>query len=142
MSDFIEQRIKNAINSLLTGRVNEKLNDYQFFFPLVELGEYGGSSAITPVVTISSCERTEKERIIKQDAYSITIIFTIPENPDSELYCYAYSTAFEKTLNEDVTLGGVADRAVITGKKYKPPEKPNCGGNWQLVISMRVTVEG
>jgi hypothetical protein len=142
MSDFIEQRIKNAVNGLLTGRVNEKLNDYQFFFPLVEFSEYGGSSAIIPVVTLSSCERTEKERIIKQDAYTMIITFTIPEKPDSELYCYAYATAFEKALCEDITLGGVADRAVITEKIYKSPKKPYCGELWQLVISIRITVEG
>jgi len=140
--DFIEKRIINAVNNLLKGRVNEKLNNYQFFFPLVEFSDYGGSSSVVPVVSLSSCEQTEKERIIKQDTYFITITFTIPENPDSELYCYAYATAFEKALNEDVTLGGVADRAVITGKKYNSPKKPNCGMCWELVLSLRVTVEG
>jgi hypothetical protein len=140
MNDFIEQRIIDAVRKLLTGRVNEKLNDYNFYFPLLEFSNY--SNAIIPVVALASCERTEKERIIRLDAYSMTVTFTMPENPESELYCYAYATAFDKALGEDVTLGGVADRAVITGKKYNQPKKPHCGEDWEVVITVRVTVEG
>jgi hypothetical protein len=57
------------------------------------------------------------------------------------LYCYGYSAAFGKALNEDITLGGVAERAVITGKKYLSPKKPHCGGEWGVIITLRVTVE-
>jgi hypothetical protein len=92
------------------------------------------------VVALASCERTEKERIVLLDAYSLTVTFTMPENPESELYCYAYATAFDKALGEDVTLGGVADRAVITGKKYNQPKKPHCGEDWEVVVTVRVTV--
>jgi hypothetical protein len=139
---FIEEAIIGAVKSLLTGRVNEKLNNYNFYFPLLEFSNYSGNNAIVPVVALASCERTEKERIILLDAYSMTITFSMPENPESELYCYAYSTAFEKALGEDVTLGGVADRALITAKKYIPPKKADCGQGWELVISLRITVEG
>jgi hypothetical protein len=139
---FIEEAITGAVKRLLTGRVNEKLNDYNFYFPLLEFSNYSGNNAITPVIALASCERTEKERIIFLDAYSLTITFSMPENPESELYCYAYATAFDKALGEDFTLGGVADRAVITAKKYVPPKKPDCGQGWELVINMRVTVEG
>jgi hypothetical protein len=141
MNDFIEQKIIGAVKSLLTGRVNEKLNGYNFFFPLLEFSNYCGNNAITPVICLASCERTEKERIILLDAYSLTITFSMPENHESELYCYAYATAFDKALGEDVTLGGVADRAVVSAKKYVPPKKADCGQGWELVITMRVTVE-
>jgi hypothetical protein len=57
------------------------------------------------------------------------------------LYCYGYAYAFGKALGEDITLGDIADRAVITGKKYLPPKKPNCGEGWGLVLSLRVIVE-
>jgi hypothetical protein len=93
------------------------------------------------VVALASCERTEKERIILLDAYSLTITFSMPENPESELYCYAYANAFDKALGENVTLGGVAERAVITAKKFIPPKKPSFGQGWEMVISLRVTVE-
>jgi hypothetical protein len=138
---FIEEAIIGAVKSLLAGRVNEKLNGYNFYFPLLEFSNYSGNNAITPVVALASCERTEKERIILLDAYTLTITFSMPENPESELYCYAYATAFDKALGEDVTLGGVADRVVITSKKYVPPKKPDCGQGWEVVITMRVTVE-
>ena len=36
---------------------------------------------------------------------------------------------------------GVADRVTITNKKYVPPKKANCGMDWELIISMRITVE-
>jgi general stress protein CsbA len=139
---FIEEAITGAVKRLLTGRVNKKLNDYNLFFPLVEFSNYSGNNVITPLITLSTCERTEKERIILLDVYSLTITFLIPENPDSELYCYAYATALDKALGEDVTLGGVVDKVVIAAKKYVPPKKPDCGQGWELLITLRVTVEG
>jgi hypothetical protein len=139
---FIEEAITGAIKELLTGRVNEKLNDYNIYFPLLEFSNYSGNNAITPVICISSCERAEKERIILQDAYFLKITLTMPENHESELYCYAYATAIDKALGEDVTLGGVADRAVITEKKYVSPKRPSCGQGWELIITIRITVEG
>jgi hypothetical protein len=142
MNDFIEQQIIDAVRKLLTGRVNEKLNDYNFYFPLLEFSNYSGNNAITPVIALASCERTEKERIILLDAYSLTITFSMPENPESELYCYAYATAIDKALGEDITLGGVADRAVVTAKKYVPPKKADCGQGWELILTLRITVEG
>ena len=139
--NFIEQRIINAIKVLIKEKVNEILNDWNFIIPLFEFTDFIGSTAITPVVTLTSCEQTEKERIIKLDAYSMSITITIPENPESELYCYAYSNAFKKALNADVTLGGVADRAVIIERKIIPPKKPNCGMEWELIMSLRITIE-
>ena len=139
---FIEQKIIDAVRKLLTGKVNEKLNNWNFFFPLIEFSGYGGASAIVPVISLSSCEQSEKERIIRLDAYTLAISFSVPETADSELSCYAYANAFSIVLGEDVTLGGVVDRAVITNKKYVPPKKANCGMEWELVITLRVTVEG
>jgi hypothetical protein len=139
---FIEQRIIEAVRWLLSGRVNEKLNNWNFFFPLIEFSNYSGGSAIVPVITLSGCERTEKERVIRQDAYYLTISFSIPESADSELSSYAYVNAFSIVLSEDVTLGGVVDNAVITEKKYQPPKKLNCGMEWEAVITLRLTVEG
>jgi hypothetical protein len=140
--DFIEQRIINAVRGLITGKVNEILNNWNFLIPLFEFSDYKGSTAITPVISLSSCEKTEKERIIQLDTYSMTITITLPEYFDNELYCYGYAHAFEKALCEDVTLGGVVEKAVITNKKYIPPKKPNCGMEWELFISLRIIVEG
>jgi hypothetical protein len=141
MKDFIEQRIISAIKKILDGRVNEIFQNWEFLIPIIEFGTVG-KFAVSPVVSLSSCERTEKERIIRQDAYSLNIAFTLHEHEDGELYCYGYAHAFGKALGEDVTLGGVVNRAVITGKKYIPPKKPNCGEGWGLVISLRLTVDG
>ena len=145
MSDnkaFIEQQIIEAIRGLLSGRVNEILRDWEYLIPIIEFGAIGCGYATSPVISISGCERTEKERIIKLDAYSVSIIFTLQEHPDGELYCYGYATAFTKALGENTALGGIADRAVVTGKKYVQPKKPNCGEGWGVVITLRVTVEG
>jgi hypothetical protein len=38
-------------------------------------------------------------------------------------------------------LGGIVDKAVITGKKYNPPKFQNCGEGWELVITLRITIE-
>jgi hypothetical protein len=141
MSDFIEQRIIEAVRGLLAGRVNEILGNSQYLVPIIEFGAYSSNSVLTPVISLAGCEQSEKERIIRLDVYLLTITFSLPEIPESELFCYAYSAATDMALQEDVTLGGVADRAVITGKKYVPPKKANCGQGWEVVISIRVTVE-
>ena len=141
MEEFVELQIINTVKKILTSRINEMLCDMKFPVPTVEFGEYLGNYAVIPSVTLSSCERTEKERIIKLDAYSLTVVFTLPETPESELYCYAYSNAVSKAINENPSLCGVANRAVITGKKYISPQKANCGEGWQLIITMRIVIE-
>ena len=141
MNDFIEQQIISAVRGFLTGRVNELLGDLEFAIPPVEFSEYRGGSVVVPAITLSGCERSEKERIIRLDAYTLTITFTLTETPESELYCYGYAAAVCKALKENPTLGGIADRAEITGKRYVPPKKLNCGNDWEVVISLRVTVE-
>jgi hypothetical protein len=44
-------------------------------------------------------------------------------------------------LEENSTLGGVVDRVELTGKKYVPPKQGGTGGDWGLVLSLRITVE-
>jgi len=138
---FIEQKIINAIKSLLTGKFNEYLREFNFQIPVVEFGIFRGVNVIAPLISLSSCEQTEKERIVKQDTYSVTVTFPVLDTVESELFCFAYADAFSKTLGDDVTLGGVADRSVITNKKYMPPKKTGCGMDWEVVISLRITVE-
>ena len=141
MNDFVEIRILNAIRRLLTGRVNEILQETQFSIPLVEFGKYSGGSTVVPVVSLSTCERSEKERIIRLDAYSLTITFSLMDTPESELFCYAYSAAVCIAIGENPTLGGVAERVIISGKKYLPPKNPNSGEGWGVALSLRITVE-
>jgi hypothetical protein len=81
----------------------------------------GGSSAVVPGLVLSTCERSKKERMVRLDAYTLTITFRLPESPDGELFCYAYTAAVDRALGEDPALGGVAGRAVLMGKKYVPP---------------------
>jgi hypothetical protein len=141
MNDLIELQIVSAVRELLTGKVNELLNDLEFFIPLVEFGNYSGPDVVVPVVALASCERSEKERLILLDAYSVSITFTLSDMEESEFNCYAYSAVVGKALEMNPTLGGVADRAVIIGKKYIEPKKAGCGEGWQLVITLRITVE-
>jgi len=141
MNDLIELQIITAVRELLSGKVNELLGDLQFFIPLVEFGNYTGPDVVVPVVALASCERTEKERIIRVDAYTVTITFSLPDMEESEFNCYAYSAVVGKALELNPTLGGIADRVAITGKKYIEPKKANCGEGWQMIVTLRVTVE-
>ena len=138
---FIEQRIITAVRELLTGKVNDILRESEFAIPVVEFGDYGCMYSVAPAISLSACEQTEKERIIRLDSYTLTISFTFIETPESEMYCYAYAGAVGRAVYDDPTLGGVADRAVITGKKYLSPKKPHCGDDWELIVSLKVTVE-
>jgi hypothetical protein len=142
MNDFIELRIIEAIKKLLTEKVNDILREAQFVIPIIEFGNYGGGSAVIPVIALSTCERTEKERIIKFEAYSLNITFTLTDTKESELHCYAYSAAVSRAIYDNPTLGGIANRATITSKKYLSPKKPQCGEGWGLVITLRLTAEG
>jgi len=140
MKDFIETRIIEAVRKLLSGRVNEILKESPFGIPIIEFGDYCGGSAIVPVIALSSCERTEKERIIRLDAYSVTVSINFPETSDGELYCYAYSGAIGRAIYNDPTLGGVTDRTVSTTMLYTPPKKPYCGEGWRLQITIQIVV--
>lgn len=131
MIEIIEQKIIEAVSKILIVKVNELLDDFEFLIP-----------PVTPLVTLSVCERTEKERIILQDAYSVTINFIVPENADSEMHCYAYASAVCKALGENPTLGGIVSRVTVTNKKYVPPKVANSGFEWEVVISLRITIEG
>jgi len=142
MKDFIETRIITAVRGLLTGRVNELLWSTELLVPVIEFEGNGDGYIITPLISLSTCERTEKERIVKLDSYSLSITFTVPESPDSELLSYVYAGAVCRAVYDNPTLGGVVNRAVISGKKYVPPKVHHCGEPWTVVILIRLSVEG
>jgi len=131
MIEIIEQKLIEAVSKLLIGSVNELLDDFEFAIP-----------PVIPAVNLSMCERTEKERIILEDAYSVTINYIVPETPESELHCHAYASAVCKAIAENPTLGGIVNKVSVTNKKYIPPKVANCGMDWEVIISLRITVEG
>jgi hypothetical protein len=138
---FIEENIINSVKKLLLGRVNELLGEWEYPIPAIEFNTYRSGSVVVPVVALSTCERSEKERIIRLDAYTLTVTFTVPEHPDGERNCYAYAAALATALNENPPLGSVADKAVLTGKKYVPPRYEHCGEGWEVILSLRITAE-
>jgi hypothetical protein len=143
---FIEESILNSVKKLLTGRVNELLGETEYPIPPIEFGNYRSGSAVvgacSPVITLSTCERSEKERVVRLDAYTLTITFIVPEWPGGERNCYAYAAAVDRALGENPALGGAASRAVLTGKKYVPPKQSGTGEGWAVTLTLRATVEG
>ena len=139
---FIEENLLNSVKKLLSGRVNELLGEKEYPIPPIEFGNYRGGSAVVPVIALSTCERTEKERIIRLDAYTLTITLTVPEHPEGERNCYAYAASVATALAENSTLGGVAGRVELTGKKYVPPKQSGTGGDWTAILTWRIVVEG
>ena len=140
---FIEEILLNSLKKLLSDRVNELLGEMEYPIPPIEFGRsVSGGYAVTPVLRLSTCERSEKERIIRLDAYTLTITFIVPERPGGERNCYAYASSVAAALRNDPTLGGVVDRAVLTGKKYTPPKQSGTEGDWEVVLTVRIVVEG
>ena len=140
---FIEEILLNSLKKLLSGRVNELLAEMEYPIPPIECGRSAaGGYAVTPVLRLSTCEQSEKERIIRLDVYTLTITFTVPEHPEGERNCYAYAWAAAMALRDDPTLGGVVDRVVLAGKKYTPPKQSGTGGDWTVILTLRVVVEG
>jgi hypothetical protein len=139
---YIEENIINSVKKLLSGRVNALLGETEYPIPPVEFGNYRGGSVVVPVISLSTCERSEKERIVRLDAYTLTVTFTVPENPEGERNCYAYASSVTTALGENLTLSGAVDRSELVGKKYVPPKQSGTGGDWGLVLTLRVTVGG
>jgi hypothetical protein len=139
----MEENIINSLKSLLSGRVNEILGEAEFLIPPVEFTHKpnGGYYSVTPELVISTCERSEKDRIVLLDVYKVTITFTMPE-PYGERNSYAYAGAVDRALWEDPTLGGTADYALLVKKEYKTPKRPGTGEDWEAVLILRVTAEG
>jgi hypothetical protein len=134
---FIEEIIINSLKFLLLGRVNEILGEAEVFIPPVEFAHTpgGGLYAITPEVSVSACERTEKDRIVLLDAYKVTVIFVCPEK-NGERNCYAYAGAVGRALAEDPSLGGAADRAELVKKEYKAPKRAGTGEPRELALTL------
>jgi hypothetical protein len=144
---FIEEIVLNSVKKLLAERVNELLGETEYPIPPIEFGAYRGGSAVVPAITLSTCERSEKERIVRLDAYTLTIAFTVPEHPSDqrsvgERNCYAYAASVTTALLENPALGGAASRVILTGKKYTPPKQSGTGADWELLLTLRATVEG
>jgi hypothetical protein len=144
---FIEEILLNSIKKLLTGRVNELLGETEYPIPTIEFSKYRGGSTVVPAITLSTCERSEKERIVRLDDYTLTITFTVQEHPSDqrsvgERNCYAYAASVATALGEDPTLGGVVDRAELAGKKYALPKCAGTGADWGVTLTLRLTIEG
>jgi hypothetical protein len=133
-SCYIEETLLNSVKKLLAGPVNELLGGLEHPIPPIEFGRsLSGGYGVSPVLRLSTGERTEKERLIRLEVYTLTITFTVPEGPETERYCYAYAAAVIAALEDDPTLGEAVDRAELTGKKYVPPQYPGTGGDWETV---------
>jgi hypothetical protein len=143
---YIEEIILNSTKTLLSGRVNELLGEAEYPIPAIECGQsvFTGLAeySMVPIIRLSACERSEKERIIRLDAYTLTLAFTVPEGPEAERNCYAYAWAVDRAVGEAPALGGVADRAELPGKMYSPPKCAGAGAGGGVTITLRITTEG
>jgi hypothetical protein len=139
----MEETIVGAVKGLLSGRVNELLAAGDDPMPPIEFAEprFGGCMAagggVAPEITLAQGERDVKDRVVGVEAYDLTVGFQCA----GERECYGYAAAVSGALRDDPTLGGAADRAVLARKKYTPPRQPCCGDLWELVLTLRITVE-
>lgn len=142
MKNVIEIQILEAVKKLVSGRVNEIINDWQENLPVIEFGNYQSANVITPVIALVSCEKTEKDRIIRLDCYTLTISFSITDTDDNECNCYVMVAAIIRAFCEDPTLGGAVNRIEIIGAKYMHPKKQGYGESCDVSINVKITVEG
>ena len=54
MKDFVEQKIKEAVQRLLTGRANELLSELEWQIPLFEISDYEGQSSVVPFISLTA----------------------------------------------------------------------------------------
>jgi len=140
----MEVKIRGAVRALLVDDVNGLLDGLGFHVPSLELGDSGGREAVVPLVSLAASERTEKERIVRVNAYSVEIQIPVDDlrEWDGETLAYCYGAAIERAVGVDNSLGGIVDRAVITKMEYVRPKRRYCGDHWIVAARLRVTVEG
>jgi hypothetical protein len=132
----VEERIIGAVWELLLCGVNEVLGSIDDDVPLLERrgSAIAGDYAKRPVsgsVGLVKVERTEKERIVRLDAYRVVVTINA-----SERDCYRYAYALEKAIENDVTPGGVAENVLFEKKVYAP--KTHLA---EAAFTLRITVE-
>jgi hypothetical protein len=120
----MEETILGAVHKLLLTDVNECIKNEKLAIP--EIDDFHFS----PVIKLSGCERTDKERVLLLDAYTVKISFTAPETR-----CYEYAAMINRCLNNDRTLGGIAIRSDFTHRIYK--EKDN---EVEAVFTLRIVL--
>jgi hypothetical protein len=133
-----EEMLLEMTAELLSGGVNFYLNELDETVPLFEIdGQHKlGAYGVKPDIDISDCELSEKERVIRLQAYTLTITFCVKSFEHKRLlYIYAY--AIEKAIACDPTFGGVADRVALIHKKYSKRD----AGMWEIAISVRAVIE-
>jgi hypothetical protein len=102
----IEERLIEMVNELLSSTVNFYLSEMEEFVPLVEIESPGklGNYGVCPTIELSEAARTDKDRIVRADAYTLTITFVLTsQNNKRDVYCYA--AALESAINDDPTFG-------------------------------------
>jgi len=139
-----EKKILGAIRKLLVDDVNKLLEGLSFHVPTLEFGTHSGREVIVPHVSLSACERSEKERIVFVNAYTVEIGIPVDDlrDWDGELLAFAYGAAIRRAVRLNPSLGGLADRTVITKMDYLEPKRRFCGDCWIVAARLRVTVEG
>jgi hypothetical protein len=122
---------------MLRGRVNVVLEETERDLPFIEFSpsSAGGYLITVPEVRLTMGERTEKDRIVRLDVYTLTITFTVPED-GGERNCYVYARAAGRALKENPTLDGAADRAFLFRKEYRAPKRAGMGEPWEVVLTL------
>jgi hypothetical protein len=133
----IEEKILGGVWELVLNGVNDALESIDDDVPAVErrgdclAGDYV-KRRMNGTVGMKAVQRTEKERIVRLDAYAVEVTFNASLED-----CYRYAYALDKAIEADATLGGLADRVLFVKKVYN---KGIYG--CEAVFSLRVTVEG
>jgi hypothetical protein len=90
-------------------------------------GEGLGHVGVCPDVALNEVETTEKERIIRANAYLVTITIKAPVRD-----CYVYTFALRAALQDDITLGGIAAYIGFKKTNYKDG----------AIYTLHITTEG
>jgi hypothetical protein len=79
MGIYVEEHIIDAVKELLVGRVNEIVREVPFMVPLIEFSHKSGAGfySVIPEIRLESMERSEKDRIIQVDVYSVVITLRV-----------------------------------------------------------------
>jgi hypothetical protein len=130
----IEEKILGGVLELLLTGVNGVLAEIDDDVPPVE--RPGAARPCRCAVELAAAERTEKERIVRLDAYAVKVTFY-----GSEADCYRYGYALNKAVEADWTLGALAESVCFERKVYKKTAGGVKADGCEAVFSLKIIIE-
>ena len=138
---FIEEAMIEAVKGLLLVGVNELLGTLDEPVSMVNFNKNSPNDVLMPIISASPCEQTKKERLAHLEEYNVHITIPIRDSRDGFFYSWTYFCVLSKVFTDNRTLGGIVVCTEITERRIRPPVKKYNRDKWEVIYTLRATVD-